>query len=108
MPSRETPREAGQSPDEVEEFVCAVWAECLGIDAVGPDDAFTSLGGTSLQAQRVVARIASELPIDPGVSDVLAARTARDFAGTIRHQLTNLLEELSEDELSDLVNPSKD
>nr|WP_283236053.1 non-ribosomal peptide synthetase [Rhodococcus zopfii] len=45
----------------VEEIVAAVYAEVLGHDRVGLDDDFFAIGGNSLVATQVVARIGSEL-----------------------------------------------
>ncbi|WP_213934190.1 non-ribosomal peptide synthetase [Rhodococcus sp. B50] len=42
---------------ESERIVAQVWTEVLGIDRVGADDSFFDLGGNSLIATRVVARI---------------------------------------------------
>ncbi|MGU3587368.1 amino acid adenylation domain-containing protein, partial [Rhodococcus sp. C26F] len=42
---------------ESERIVAQVWAEVLGIERVGADDSFFDLGGNSLVATRVVARI---------------------------------------------------
>lgn len=50
------------------ELVKAIWAETLGLEAVGPHDDFFELGGHSLKAASVVARLGErvgfELPID--------------------------------------------
>ncbi|OWY82156.1 hypothetical protein B9C99_08865 [Rhodococcus sp. BUPNP1] len=42
---------------ESERIVAQVWTEVLGIERVGADDSFFDLGGNSLVATRVVARI---------------------------------------------------
>ncbi|WP_443725910.1 amino acid adenylation domain-containing protein [Rhodococcus rhodochrous] len=71
---------------ESERIVARVWAEVLGIERVGADDSFFDLGGNSLVATRVVARINEatgaslairELFEDPTVAG-LAARVDAD------------------------------
>ncbi|MEO6191566.1 MAG: amino acid adenylation domain-containing protein [Thermoanaerobaculia bacterium] len=51
-----------------EERIAAVWQDLLGIEPVGVHDNFFDLGGNSLMAIRVIARLKSELGVD--VSEV--------------------------------------
>jgi len=48
---------------EMQSKLCAIWAEVLKLPRVGLHDCFTSLGGNSLMAVRVIARMHSELDI---------------------------------------------
>ncbi|HET7233974.1 MAG TPA: amino acid adenylation domain-containing protein, partial [Longimicrobium sp.] len=48
---RDLPRTA------MERQICAVWAEVLGVDAVGIHDDFLGMGGHSLLATRIAARV---------------------------------------------------
>jgi acyl-CoA synthetase (AMP-forming)/AMP-acid ligase II/thioesterase domain-containing protein/acyl carrier protein len=58
---------------ETEKRVAKIWREVLGVPNVGPADDFFELGGTSLQAARVVIEIESALGVDLPLS-VLAER----------------------------------
>ncbi|KWT61106.1 hypothetical protein ADL21_14975 [Streptomyces albus subsp. albus] len=49
---------SSRAPDTPhEELLCRLFAEVLGIDRVGPDDAFFDLGGDSVLAIRLAARV---------------------------------------------------
>ncbi|WP_225835905.1 non-ribosomal peptide synthetase [Streptomyces sp. NK08204] len=47
-----------------ERTVAGIWAELLGVDAVGVDDDFFELGGHSLLAARVASRLRRHLGVD--------------------------------------------
>ncbi|MEV5575415.1 non-ribosomal peptide synthase/polyketide synthase [Spirillospora sp. NPDC052269] len=66
-----------------EEIVCGVFAEVLGLDRVGPDDAFFELGGDSLSAMRLAARLAAALSTGLTVADVFAAPTPAGLAALV-------------------------
>ncbi|WP_280498184.1 non-ribosomal peptide synthetase, partial [Nocardia farcinica] len=77
----------------IEQAVARVFAELLGVDEVGLDDDFFALGGNSLLATRVVARINEAVDAGLAVRELfeaptvaaLAARTA-DQVGTGRRR----------------------
>jgi amino acid adenylation domain-containing protein len=48
----------------VEEVVCGVWAEVLGIERVGIEENFFELGGHSLMATQVVSRVREALGVE--------------------------------------------
>ena len=73
--------------DPLEETLARVWEEVLGMDGIGVDDPFLELGGDSLLAMKVVARVGAVLAIDVPVADVLAASTVAELAATLRGAL---------------------
>ncbi|MET4609312.1 amino acid adenylation domain-containing protein/non-ribosomal peptide synthase protein (TIGR01720 family) [Rhodococcus sp. PvR044] len=69
------------APDSpVEELVAGIFAEVLGLDRVSAADSFFALGGNSLSATRVVARVNSAAGAALGVRDLFEASTVRDLA----------------------------
>ncbi|MBH0778022.1 amino acid adenylation domain-containing protein [Nocardia bovistercoris] len=65
----------------VEEIVAGVFAEALGVDgAIGADDDFFDLGGNSLVATRVAARIGAALDTTVPVSMIFEASTVEKLA----------------------------
>ncbi|MYR08758.1 amino acid adenylation domain-containing protein [Gordonia sp. SID5947] len=72
------------APDTAQErTVARVFAEVLGVDDVGATDDFFALGGNSLSATRVVARLAEALELDLAVRDLFEAPTVRALAGRL-------------------------
>src|SRR6185503_18242652 len=73
-PSNELPQ------TQLEELLCAVFAQTLGLERVGPDDDFFALGGHSLVAMRAIARIHGVLGVTLEVRDVFEQPTIRALA----------------------------
>ncbi|WP_084337681.1 non-ribosomal peptide synthetase [Actinomadura oligospora] len=74
----------GRAPGTADERrVAAIVADVLGLPEVGVDDGFASLGGHSLAAARVVARVASDLGVRVPLHDFLAAPTVAELAALV-------------------------
>ncbi|MGW3178997.1 non-ribosomal peptide synthase/polyketide synthase [Kitasatospora sp. NPDC001119] len=65
---------------ERERALAAVWAEVLGLDAVGAEDDFFDLGGDSVLAARTLARITERLGVRLTLRDIFTARTVAALA----------------------------
>ncbi|ALG10752.1 non-ribosomal peptide synthetase [Kibdelosporangium phytohabitans] len=65
--------------NERQEMLCALFAEVLEVGRVGIDDSFFDLGGQSMLAARVAARIEKGTGVRTTVGDVLNAPTVREL-----------------------------
>ncbi|MGS2806906.1 non-ribosomal peptide synthase/polyketide synthase [Nocardia sp. MW-W600-9] len=67
----------------VEQTVARVFGEVLGIERIGRDDDFFALGGNSLVATQVAARLGADLGIRLGVRDLFGATTPARLAAAV-------------------------
>ncbi|MDY7092875.1 MAG: SDR family NAD(P)-dependent oxidoreductase [Acidobacteriota bacterium] len=66
-----------------EETVVAIWQELLGVEAVGLDDDFFMLGGSSLVGLQVISKLRAELDVEMPLRTFFEARTATALAREI-------------------------
>jgi amino acid adenylation domain-containing protein len=71
--------------NETEWAVLAMWRELLGRDDIGVDDNFFEVGGHSLLAARLAARMSQRFGTRISVAALLAAPTIEQMARLIRH-----------------------
>jgi acyl carrier protein len=69
--------------DPVEESLAAIWREVLGLERVGVYDDFFVIGGHSLLAAQVIARMQREFGIDLALRDFFSAPNIRSLAERI-------------------------
>jgi amino acid adenylation domain-containing protein len=67
----------------LQERLCVIFAEVLGVSKVGIDDDFFELGGQSLSAMRLISRIESELGIELSIGVFFNASTVADLSGQL-------------------------
>ncbi|MFI7445848.1 condensation domain-containing protein, partial [Nonomuraea indica] len=69
----------------LETTVAELWRELLGVDAVGRDHDFFTLGGDSLLATRLITRLRASGVADAELSHLFERPVLADFAATLRH-----------------------
>ncbi|MCX4471584.1 non-ribosomal peptide synthetase [Micromonospora sp. NBC_01655] len=107
----ETPR------DPLEDLVAAIWALVLDLPEPGQIDVhanFLTLGGHSLRAHQVIARVNATFDIDLSARALFGAPTIASFADVVRHagtpgrietvtRLARQVDEMSDDEIERLL-----
>ncbi len=80
-PSLPVPYRAAR--DSIEKEILAVWEPLLGIEAIGIDDDFFSLGGHSMLGTQLVSRLRSAFSVNLPLRDLFEAPTVAEMAERI-------------------------
>jgi amino acid adenylation domain-containing protein len=72
--------------DDLERTISSVWREVLGVQAVGRHDNFFDLGGHSLNAIRVAARLRDALGVEVAVRMMFDTPTVVELAARLRER----------------------
>ncbi|MFC8886351.1 amino acid adenylation domain-containing protein, partial [Streptomyces cinereoruber] len=84
LPAPQAPATQGSAPRTPhEEVLAGLFADVLGVPAVGVDDNFFSLGGHSLLATRLVSRVRAATGAGTELRDLFAHPTVASLAATL-------------------------
>ena len=95
------PKRAPSGP--IEEMLADLWCEVLRLDDVGADEDFFVVGGHSLLAVQLQARVVDALGVELGLVDVFRAPTITELAARVEHLMVSALDNLSEEEAQRLL-----
>ena len=77
---------------EVEEILADIWTEVLQVNQIGINDNFLGLGGNSLSAIRIIARIEDSLKLELPVNRIFEKPTISALANHIEETILAMLE----------------
>ena len=83
----------GAPEGDIEELLASIWKEVLRLKQVSVHDNFITLGGHSLAAIRVTARINEEIEMKFPLSKIFELPTIVEYSNYIEETLTKLLNE---------------
>jgi acyl-CoA synthetase (AMP-forming)/AMP-acid ligase II/aryl carrier-like protein len=95
--------EFGAPRSPVEDALAQMWAGVLGVERVGIYDNFFALGGDSLRAIRLVARVRVAFQVELSLATVFREPTIAEQGAVIEEMLLTDIEALSEGEARRLV-----
>ncbi|MFI5911642.1 amino acid adenylation domain-containing protein [Dactylosporangium sp. NPDC051541] len=113
-PGGKVDRRALPAPDRVqhgfvaprtsaEELVAAVWCDVLGLDRAGAHDDFFEVGGHSLFATKVAARLRAAVGVEVPIRMIFSHTTLEELAILVEDLLVADIDLLSDDEAAALL-----
>jgi amino acid adenylation domain-containing protein len=108
-PVAETAAEYVAPTTLLETMLAETFADLLKLETVGIDGSFFDIGGNSLQAMQLVARLREDLALDLDVSTVFLAPTPRQLTSVLVEQYgleDESIEGLSEEEAAEFLGAS--
>src|SRR5262249_6916919 len=82
-PEGETEEEVRPPRGPVEEILALVWAQVLGLERVGADHSFFDLGGHSLMAMQLLARVRAASRVELSLRSLFGAPPVASFARAV-------------------------
>lgn len=77
---RDTETEYVAPTNELEERLVNIWSEILDVEKIGITDHFFALGGHSLKATKLIARLHKEFNVEMSLQDIFQRPTVADLA----------------------------
>jgi len=104
LPMPEVEHASRRAPEtRVEEILCGLFGEVLGVDEVSADDNFFELGGHSLSATRLISRIRTTFGVEVTIRTLFETPTVGEFAQTLEDLILEDLASVSETEAMEIV-----
>ncbi|MFJ7962402.1 amino acid adenylation domain-containing protein [Streptomyces sp. NPDC096324] len=101
LPAATTAAATHTAPEgPTEELIAALWAELLGRERIGSDDNFFEVGGHSILAIRMAARLQDTFDIDLSVRTVFEQPTVGLLAQAVESAIRAEIDQLSDAELT--------
>ena len=97
------PGEGDRPTNEIEAAVAEIWMDVFGHEQIGIHQQFSALGGHSLIAMQIVAKVRSFYQIDLSLRDFFAAPTIARLSSAVEGRILREIENLSDDEAGRLV-----
>jgi acyl transferase domain-containing protein/acyl carrier protein len=77
--------------ERIEDSLRSIWRDLLGVEDIAHDDDFFEIGGDSLVAVRMIARVKETLGVEQSLAAVFEGSTLRQMADAIRTARARLL-----------------
>ncbi|PMZ90106.1 MULTISPECIES: non-ribosomal peptide synthetase [unclassified Pseudomonas] len=83
FPTAQTEQGNGVAGDDLQARIAGIWRELLKVEAVAADDHFLLLGGNSIAATQVTARLGDELGIQLSLRTLFEAPTLAEYSAAV-------------------------